>query len=88
MAAAGKENAPVEQESGQIKNGFTNKEYLIAREGKPAVKTLAVTELSTLVKESLDDILMTWFHNVQGACWWVVYNVVEQVMLDLFLVSM
>lgn len=62
---------------------FKNKEHVIAREVKSAAKELITTELANIVKESLEDILRTSFHNAQSSTQSVLYNVVEQDMLGL-----
>lgn len=54
-----------------------------SEEAKEDVKQLVRDELTTLVEQSLDDILRTFYHNTQYVIWSDVYNVAEQVMLDL-----
>lgn len=56
---------------------------MITREVKYAVKQLVTTKLSTMVEESLDDIMRTSLRNAQTSILSVVYNVVEKVILEL-----
>lgn len=77
------DEAPVELENSHSKNYCTNKEELIAREVKYAVKEMITNELSVIVQNLLDDIQRTSFHNRQGGIPSVVDKVVLQVMLDL-----
>lgn len=81
--AAGNDEALVEHGSRQVKNRHTNEENVIARGGKHAVHELLTTEPATMVYESLDGILGTSFHKRQSSIRSVVYQVVQQVMLDL-----
>lgn len=54
---------------------------MILREVKSTVKDLAVTKLSTIVGEPLNDILSTTSHKVQCGTQPVAHNVVELFML-------
>lgn len=74
-AAANKED-PVEQRSCQIDNCCSNEEDVIARETKSAVKELAMTRLSNMSEESLNDILKISLHNIQNRIQSIVSNVV------------
>lgn len=82
-AAAANEGAPVKNESRQISNRHTNEGDVIAREVRSAVSDLVTTELATVLEESLENILRESFHNWQSGIRSVVYNVLEQVILDL-----
>lgn len=55
---------------------------LITRDVKSAVNEVISNEMTTLVEESLDDILQIMLHYTQSGILSVVYNVVEQEMLD------
>lgn len=55
LAAASNENAPVEQDSHQIETHLTNKENVMEREVKCAVKTIVTTKSANMVDESLED---------------------------------
>lgn len=83
MAAAANEEVRVEQESRQIENRRTREEDVIALEVKHEVTELDRTELSTMIEEWLEEILWKSFHNVQSCIQSVIYNVVEQDMLNL-----
>lgn len=50
---------------------------------KSPVKELVGYEMATMVEESLHDVLKKTFHNAQGGVQYVVYNIDDQVMLDL-----
>lgn len=56
---------------------------MIAREFRSAVKEMVTKELLSTVGESLNDFIGTSFYNTQSIIWSVIYNVVEQVVLDL-----
>lgn len=56
---------------------------LIAREVRSAVKELITNELTTIVEESLEDMLQALLHNAQSGIPSISYNVSEQVMVDL-----
>lgn len=56
---------------------------MIAREVKLAVKGLTSTELGTLVENSSETIMSTSSHSAQSSITSIVYNVFEQVMMDL-----
>lgn len=80
--AAANYEVPVEQESVLFENCHTNEQDVIAREVKFPFKKLATTKISTMVKEKLDEILRTSFHNTESSLRSVDYNVVEPVALD------
>lgn len=54
-----------------------------AQDVKIAVKEMATNKLLTVFKELLDDILKDLVHDVQNSIQGVVYDAVEQVLLDL-----
>lgn len=58
-------------------------EHVIARELKSAVKDLVANELWETIEESLNDILRKLLHNPQSGIHSGVYNVVDEVMLNL-----
>lgn len=66
-----------------MRNRTTNEEEVIARELEYPVKELVKTELATMVEELLIKILGMSFHKAVRSIRSVVYNVFEQVMLDL-----
>lgn len=72
----GKENRPTDSRS-------TNDDDGIAEKVKSTMKDLVANELSTLIEESLDDILRMSLHNAQSEIRSFVYNVIEQAMLVL-----
>lgn len=75
---------PVQFEIHHIESHRTENNFVIAGEVNPTLKELVMDEMSTMIEESLDKILRTSFHNEQSSIWWVVYNVVEQVMLNCY----
>lgn len=77
------DEAHAESESLQIENHHTEDEELIIREVKSAVKEMVANKLSSMVQKSLDDFLRTLLFNLQRGIRPVVYEVAEQVMLDL-----
>lgn len=58
-------------------------ETMIAAQVKRATKQIVAKEITTLVEESLDDILQCAYENARSGVRSVVYNVVEQVVFDL-----
>lgn len=56
---------------------------LLREEAKVDVKKLVLQELTKLVEEALENILRLSYHIAQSDIWSAVYNVVEQVKLDL-----
>lgn len=83
MAATVHEQAPVTLGIRHIESiGINDDEDMIAREVKSAVKKIVTNKLSTMVEESLDDILITLFNKVQNSNHSVVYNFFYQLLLD------
>lgn len=82
VAAAANDEVSLEHKSLHIENWCTNEEDMIAREARPAVVEIATNELSTMVDEFVKDILGTSLYKVQRGTQWVVYIVVEKVMLE------
>lgn len=82
-AGSANEEVPAEKDSRQIENCCTNEEDVIAQKVKSAVTELATNELSSMFEELQDNTLRTLFHNAQRGMRQVVYDVVEQLILDL-----
>lgn len=74
---------PVELEKWLMESRSTNYEDVIGQEVKSIVVDLVVAKLSTLIEESLDDILRKSLHSAQNGIRSVIYNINAQVMLDL-----
>lgn len=70
-------------ENGHIENCRTDEEDVIARKFKFLVREMVTNELSTMLEESLDDILKTSFHNAQDTLQSIVNSVIEQMILKL-----
>lgn len=47
------------------------------------VKELVAKEVATVVEEALDDVMRKTVHNTQFGAQYLIYNIVERVMLDL-----
>lgn len=82
MVTVDHDETPVEIHISPTESCSTNHEDMIAREVKSAVKDLVANELSTMIEELLDDILRKSLQNGQMDIRAVVYNTVDQVMLD------
>lgn len=65
-----------------IENGHANEEEKITLKVKYTVVEMIADKVSTIVRESLDNILKTSSHNAKIAFRSVLYNLVEQVMLN------
>lgn len=65
------------------KNRRTENKDVIASKVTSTLKEIITNELSTMVEETLQNTLRAFFLNVQSGIRSVVYNVVEQLVLDL-----
>lgn len=74
-AVGGKEKAPSDHKSHWKEKRHTNVKDVIAQEVEPAVTELIPIELSTMVKESLDEILRTCFYNAKSRNRSLVHNI-------------
>lgn len=83
VAAAANDEANIEPESHVTENSRKESKEFIAREVKSAIKELATKKMVTTVREMLDGFLPKASHTMQCDAWYVVYKVMEQVMLDL-----
>lgn len=82
VAAASNDEATVKHETRDIER-YTNEEDVLTREAKYPIKKLSTAELASIVEESLEDTLRTLFFGTKSSVWYVLYDVIEQVMLDL-----
>lgn len=83
-----KRQQPSTQKCGSNKRFIIQKpreknEDVMAQEGKSAVKELVASEIASMVGEALNDVLLKTSHNAERCVRSIVYNTVEQVMLDL-----
>lgn len=83
MAAAASREAPVEQKSRHTENLHEENENVITREQESAVMNLVTKKMGTMVEEALDNVLLKTFQNAQRGVCFLVYNVLEQIMLQL-----
>lgn len=74
---------PVHYKSRHIESRCYEKGDVTVRGGNLTVKELLTKNVFTMVGYSLVDILQTSIHNAQSCMWSVVYNIFEQVMLEL-----
>lgn len=83
LAAAGDDEANIEQESRLTENRCKGNRDVIAQEGKLTVKEFVPNDKCTIVEEALDKYLRRKFRNAKS---WVLYNawnVLEKVILNL-----
>lgn len=63
--------------------GSCNRENVVAVEGKFALKQLVANQLTFIVEKSLEANYQVSYRNLQSTFQLMMYNVVEQVMLDM-----
>lgn len=82
-AAAANEDAPAKADRHPIQDHRNENNDVISREEKSSVKEIGVNEMARIGEEALEDVLCKILRNQQSGVRSVVYNFVEQVMLDL-----
>lgn len=77
------EDAPCEVDNRPIEIGNNDNIDVITEEGKSAVMELVAGEMARMVEEVLHGFLRKTLHDAQSRVQSVLYNFVEQMMLDL-----